>query len=125
MVVLDAFLFHEGLNLRVTVPLFAFILVPTDMHISVWEERGHLTQEAVQKLVNRFAGGIECRFKDSGASFDPVWPWGAAQLRITNQPARAMTRYVKLWHNADAAFAGINNNFSHLLLCVIETIRSH
>src|SRR5947207_10924332 len=82
VIVLDAFLFHEGLNLRIAVPLFAFILIATYMDISIRKERGHLTQERVEKFVCLLAGWIESRFKDSSFAFNLVGTWSVAEFRI-------------------------------------------
>src|SRR5436190_5984493 len=70
VIVLDAFLFHEGLDLQISIPLLAFVFIAPNMHVSVREKPRHLTQKSVEKLVSLFASRIECRLEDAGAALD-------------------------------------------------------
>src|SRR6266511_1971975 len=122
MIVLFAFLFHEGLNLWVPVPLFTLVLISADVHISIREKGRHFPQKSIEKLVDLVACGIEGRLKNSGCTFDRIRTRRTAEFRITNQPTCAVTGDIKLWHDTDAARAGIINNLSDLILRVVETI---
>ncbi len=122
MIVFDAFLFHEGLNLRIAGPLLAFILIAADVHIGVRKKRGHLAQKTIKKFVGLLAGRIESRLKNSRASFNLVRAGSAAHLRITNQPARAVAGNIKLRHYANAAVTSVSDNLAHLVLGVEKTI---
>src|SRR6185295_18897300 len=73
VVVLNPFLFHEGLNLWIAVPLLAFILVAANVHVGVRKQRRHLTQKAVKEFVCLLAAGIECRLKNAYAALDLIW----------------------------------------------------
>src|SRR6266511_2070350 len=122
MIVLYAFLFHECLNLWVPVPLFTLVLISADVHISIGKEVGHLTKKRIEKLVDLLACGIQGRLKNSGCTFDRIRTRRTAESGITNQPTGAVTGNIKLWHDTDAARAGIINNLSDLILRVVETI---
>src|SRR5688572_22284368 len=95
MVILDAFFFHKGLNLRIPVPLFALVLVPTDVHVSIRKECGHLAQKHVKEFVGRFSSRIQRWLKDSCGAFNLVWTRSATQFRMSHQPAGSVARYVK------------------------------
>ena len=43
---------------------------------------------------------------------------------MTNEPARAVTRYVKLRHDANAAIACVRDDFFHLFLRVVVAVGS-
>ena len=122
MIVFDAFLFHEGLDLRIAIPLFALILVAADVHIRVRKQSGHLAQEPVEEFVCLFARRIERRLKDSRAALNLVRTGGAADLGISNQPARTVSGNIKLRHYPNAAVASVGNDLAHLVLCVEETV---
>src|SRR5947207_582405 len=124
VIVLDTLLLHKGLNLRIAVPLFAFIFVTTDMDVSIRKECGHLTQERVEKFVCLLAGWIERRFKDSRAAFNLVGTRRAAEFRISHQPTCAVSGDIKLGHHANSAFAGVSDDLAYLLLRVIKAVRS-
>src|SRR5438552_12404714 len=125
MIVLYSFVLHEGLYLRISVPLLAFILISPDVDICVRKKRRHLTKKLIEKLVNLLARGIERRLKNSHATFNRVRTRRTAQLGITNQPTGAMTGYVKLGNDTDGALAGVTDKLPYLVLAVIESIRSH
>src|SRR5437660_1631998 len=125
MIVLNAFVFHEGLNLRISVPLLAFVLISSDVDICVREKRGHLTKKLIEKLINLLARGIERGLKDSRAAFNRVGTRRTSQFGVTDQPTGAVTGYVKLRNHPDAALASVVNNLPYLFLAVVETIRSH
>src|SRR6185295_11583401 len=114
----------EGLNLWIAVPLLAFILVAANMHVSVREQRRHLTQKAVKEFVRLVTGGVECRLKDTYAALDLVWTRCAAQLGMSNQPTCCVTGDVKLRHHANAAIGCIGNDLAHLILSVVNPVRS-
>src|SRR5882762_1738751 len=125
MIVLDALLLHESLDRWVLVPLLAFVLISSNVDICVREKRRHLTKKRIEKLVNLFARGIERRLKNSRAAFNCVGTGCTAELRVTDQPAGAVTGYVKLRNDTDAALASVINELPYLFLAVVETIRSH
>src|SRR3954463_7656295 len=124
VIVFDAFLFHEGLDLRIAIPLLAFIFITADVHVLVRKQPGHFTQEHVEKLVCLIARGVERGLKDSCAALNLVRAGGAAELRVSYQPARAMAGNIKLGHNPNAAVARVSNDLAHLVLGVEETVRS-
>src|SRR5688500_7562029 len=95
VVVLDPFSFHERLDRRIAVPLLAFVLVTADVHVFVGEERRHLAQKDVKKLVDLFASRIEGGLEDTRTPFDRVWTRSAAEFGITNEPARAVPGNIK------------------------------
>src|SRR6266508_3670561 len=105
MIVLYAFLFHEGLNLWVPVPLFTLVLISADVHISIREKGRHFPQKSIEKLVDLVACGIEGRLKNSGCTFDRIRTRRTAEFRITNQPTCAV-QDVKLdgGHRVKVAF---------------------
>ena len=78
MIVFDSLLFHEGLNLRIAIPLLAFILITADVHVGIRKKRGHLAQKSIEKLVGLLAGRIESWFKDSGAALNFIRAGSAA-----------------------------------------------
>src|SRR6185369_8634223 len=117
-------LFHERLDGGIAVPLLALVLVAADVQVVVREERGHLAQKRFEKLVDFFARRIEGGLEDSRATLDRVWTRRAAELGITDEPARAVTRYVKLRHNANAAIACVRDDVFHLFLRVVVAVRS-
>src|SRR6266498_3541585 len=122
MIVLYAFLFHEGLNPWVPVPLFTLVLISADVDISIREEGRHFSKKSIEKLIDLVARGIQGRFKNSGCTFDRIRTRRTAEFGITNQPTGAVSGDIKLWHDTDAARAGIINNLSDLILRVVETI---
>src|ERR1051325_1161659 len=109
VVVLDPFLLHEILDRGIAVPLLAFVFVAADMQVLVREERGHLAEKSVEKLVDLFARRIESGLEDSRTAFDRVWTRRAAELRVADKPARAVAGYVKLRHHANAAVARVGD----------------
>src|SRR3984893_11364102 len=122
MIVLNAFVLHEGLYLRIFVPLLAFVLISADVDIRVREKRRHLTKTRIENIVNLLARGIERRLKNSRSAFNRVGTRRTAQLRVTDQPTGAVTGYVKLRNDPDAALAGVINDLPYLFLAVVETI---
>src|SRR5262249_53241502 len=109
MIVLDALLLHESLNRGIAIPLLAFVLVAADVQVLVREERRHLTQKRVEKFVDLLTCRIESRLEDAGPALDRVWTRRAAELRITDEPARAVSGNIKLRHHANAAIASIRD----------------
>src|SRR2546425_835302 len=125
MIVLNAFLLHEGLYLRISVPLLALVLISSNVDICVREKRGHLTKKLIEKLINLLARGIERGLKNSRTAFNRVGTRRTSQLGVTDQPTGAVAGYVKLRNDPDAALAGVINDLPYLFLAVVETIRSH
>ena len=122
VIVFEAFLFHEGLDLGIAIPLLAFVFIAADVDIRVGKQRAHFTKKAVEEFVCQFARGIERGLKDSCAPLNFIRTGSAAELRISNQPARAMAGNIKLWHHPNAAVPSISNDLAHLVLGVEETI---
>src|SRR5205085_440077 len=98
------------------------VLVAADVHVGVGEERGHLAEEGVEKLVDLLARGIERGFKDSGPSFNRVRPRRAAEFGVADEPTRAVARHVELGHDAYAALARVGDYLARLRLRVEESV---
>ncbi len=122
VIVLDPFLFHVRLDRRIPVPLFTFVLIATDVKVVVRKQRRHLAQKRLEEFVDFLARGIESGFKNTGSSFNRVWTRRASEFRITDQPARAVTGYIKLRNNANAAFARVSNDLFYLFLREVVAI---
>src|SRR5437868_3788538 len=122
VIVFNVFLFQEGLDLRIAIPLLAFVFITPNVHVLVGKQRGHLTEKRVKKLVCRFACGIERGLKDSRAALNFVRAGRAAELWISNQPARAVAGNIKFGHYSNAAIASVSNDLAHLVLSVEETV---
>ena len=122
MIVFNSLLFHKGLDLRIAIPLLAFVLISANVHVGIREKSSHLTQKSIKKLVGLFAGWIESRLKNSCAALNFVRPRSAADFRVTNQPTGAVPRNIKLRHYSNATVTRISNDFAHLVLRIEETI---
>src|SRR5262245_7398354 len=55
VIVWYCFLLHEGLDARIAVPLLTFIFIATDVHVGIWKQRRHLSEERIEKLVDLLA----------------------------------------------------------------------
>src|SRR6185369_8738014 len=124
VVILYSLRFHESLNLWVVVPLFALVFISSDVNVFVSEKLGHFSKKDFQKFVELLTRRVECRFKDPVLALDLIRSGRTAQIRVRDQPACCMARHIELRHDPDTAVAGIGNDFSNLILCVVETVRT-
>src|SRR6266540_1327122 len=102
MIVLYAFLFHEGLNLWVPVPLFTLVLISADVDISIREEGRHFSKKSIEKLIDLVARGIQGRFKNSGCTFDRIRTRRTAEFGITNHQPGLCSGVIKSWQTTIA-----------------------
>src|SRR5713226_3294209 len=124
VIVLDSFRFHEGLNLRVVVPLVALVFISSDVNVLVWEKLGHLCKKAFEKFVKFLTRRIERGIKYPVLAFDFIWSRCAPELRMADQPACCVPRHIELRQHSNAAVAGISYNLARLILSVIKTVRT-
>ena len=52
-------------------------------------------------------------------------PGALPQLRVTNQPTGGVSRDIKFRHHPNPSVSSVHNNLAHLILRVVQTIRSH
>src|SRR5215217_3651544 len=124
VIVLDPLLLHVSLDRRIAVPLLTFVLVAADVQVVVRKERRHLAQKRLEKFVDLFARRIEGGLEYTRPPFNGVWTRCATELRITNEPTGAVTGYIKLRHDANAAIAGIRDDLFDLFLRIVVAVRS-
>src|SRR5579864_6941844 len=79
---LHAVLRHVGTDARIRVPLLAVDLVAADVEVLVREERRHLSDKAVEELVNLLTRGIYGGVEDAPVTLDRVRTRAACQLGI-------------------------------------------
>src|SRR5579872_3209582 len=122
--VLKLVLAHEGLDMRIGLPLNAVILVVSDVHEAVGEDGRHLCNKSIEEFISAFAGRIHHRVEDAKLPLDEERPGRAGQIGVSDEPRTGMSRHVELRHNTDAALARIGDNFARLLLRVEQAVRA-
>ncbi len=124
MIVLDAMVAHEGLNVRGFLPLLAVHFVAADVEECVREERGHFADEAVEKLVGCLARGIHGGIEDTEFSLDGVRAGAAGERRVSDEPTSGMAGHVEFRNHADAAVARVGDHVADLVLRVVVAVRA-
>ena len=110
------------LDFWIGVPLLAVHFVPADVEIGVRKKFDHLSDQVVEKLVGFFVRRIHRGIEDSPLAFDRVGAGAAGKFGITDKPGGAMAGHVELGNDADAAIAGVGDEFANFVLRVVEAV---
>ena len=116
---------HPCLDALILVPVFSIYLVSTDVEVCIGEESRHFGEDRVQELVGCLLRGVEWgTIFVEVASDECDRASGGCQLRIGREPAHGVPWNIKLRNYADATFAGVEDEITHLSLRVEESSRS-
>src|SRR5882762_10338988 len=116
---------HELLNFLVRVPLFAINFVSANMEVLVRKERGHLSDELVEKLVGALASRVHCWIEYAPFALDGIRSRRAGQIGITYEPRCTMPRHIEFRYDANTTIAGIGDDLPRLGLGIVQTIGAH
>src|SRR5579864_3023618 len=83
------------------------------MKIRVGKQPGHLADETIQKRIDIFARGVECRLKYAPHALDLKRPRGTGKFGISDQPTGGVAWNIELGHDSDATFRSISHNLAH------------
>src|ERR1700680_980830 len=120
--VLETVFAHEALDARIGLPLYAVVLIASDVHAVVGKDCPHLRDESIEKFIGAFARRIHHRIEDAELAFDVERAGRAGEIGIPDEPCTGVSRDVELGHDADAAVARIGNNVAGLLLSIEESV---
>src|ERR1700679_2868195 len=118
---LESFLLHEGLNRCTGLPSRAIYLIAANMEVRIREDLPHLPNKRIQKLVRGLLRRIELalgrlillKLLRNSPHGPPI-----AQFRISVNPARSVSRDIKLRHDANTPCPRIRHDMPHLILRV-------
>ncbi len=108
--------------MRIGLPLYAIVLVPSDVHEVVGEDGRHLCDKCIEKLVGTFARRIHHRIEDAELPLNVKGTGSTREIGIADEPGTAMSGHVELRHDTDAAITRIANNLAGLLLGIEKSV---
>ena len=114
--------FFEFLDFWIGVPLLAVHFIAANVEIVVGEKFDHLSYQVVEKLIGFFVRRIHRGIEDSPLAFDGVRAGAAGKFGITDKPGGAVTGHIELRNDADAAIAGVGDEFANFILRVVEAV---
>src|SRR6202051_3878745 len=84
--VLEIMFAHEGLDTRISLPLCAVVLIPSDVHEVVGEDNGHLCDKSVEEFIGAFSRRIHHRIEDTELPLDVEGARPAGEIGISDEP---------------------------------------
>src|SRR5271155_813330 len=113
---------HEGLDARIRLPLYAVVLIASDVHEVIGEDVGDFSNKSIEEFIGAFSRRIHYRIEDAELAFDVERAGAAGKIRISDEPCAAVPGNIELGHNPDATIARVRDNFAGLLLSIEKSI---
>src|SRR5580704_13192146 len=113
---------HELANVRASFPLLAGYLIAADVKERIGKERGHFTDECVQKFIGGFTRWVQSWIEDAPIAFDLIGSRSTGKLRIPNEPTRRVSRDIEFGYHANTPVPGVCDNLANLFLRVKKAV---
>src|SRR5271155_4487830 len=113
---------HECLDARIRLPLYAVVLIASNVHEVVRKDCCHFSDKSIEEFIGAFSRRIHHRIEDAELALDMERAGAAGKIRISDEPCTAVPWNIELGYNPDAAIARVRDNFAGLLLSIEKSV---